>query len=301
MNRIAAAAALLAVGVCAAGAGPLAPPRPEPPRKVLAQPQAPVPAAPKVRSLDRKGLTRALDRARAGRPLSMTVHDLTTGTVFRYRPGARFVTASCAKVDMVMALLLRRQKEGEGLDAAERELAGPAIRYSDNRAADRLWERAGGAEGVGSANRRFGLRETETVGGRCLDLYCWGITDTTADDQVRLLKALVRDDGPLDRAGREYVLGLMAQVVPEQRWGVSAAARPGEPVALKNGWQRRLAHGKLWAVNSVGRVRTGGHDLLIAVLSDHHPDTGAGIALVERAARLAGEEFRRTTAPPEPQ
>ncbi|REE98738.1 serine hydrolase [Thermomonospora umbrina] len=256
---------------------------------------APEPPPPEPRELASGRLTRAIDRYLKGRPLSLSVRDLATGIAYRYRPGARFVTASVAKVDIVMTLLLQAQKQGRRLDAYERRLAEQAIRYSDNKATDRLWERVGGAGPVAAANRRFGLKKTKTVDGRCLDLYCWGITDTTADEQIRLLSELVDDKGPLDARNRAYVLKLMGTVAPEQAWGVSAAARDGDRVALKNGWQRRLSHGKLWAINSVGRVRTGGHDLLIAVLSDHHATSAAGIAVVERVVGLAAGEFRRTT------
>ena len=271
-----------------------------------ARPPSPVPSpssektaspSPRPRPLDRKGLTRAIDRYLRGRPLALVMVDRTTGVAYRYHSGRRFVTASCAKVDILMTLLLQRQKRHRRISAEERALARPAIRYSDNKATDRLWERVGGPTGVTAANRAFGLRDTRAVGGRCLDLYCWGITDTTADQQVRLLANLVDADSPLSPANRAYVLRLMGDVADEQAWGVSAAARRGDRVELKNGWQRRLSHGELWAINSIGRVRSGGHDWLIAVLSDHHPTSGTGIAVVEHVVRLAAREFRRTTAP----
>jgi beta-lactamase class A len=274
---------------------------------VTATPPPPTPATPRPRPrprrLDRKGLTRALDRYLGGRPVSLVMRDLTTGATYRYHPDRRFVTASCAKVDILMTLLLQRQgghamgtrARHRPLGAEDRRLAELAIRYSDNKATDRLWERVGGPGAVTAANRRFGLRGTRTSGGRCEDLYCWGITDTTAEEQVRLLSNLVRTDGPLDAGNRAYVLRLMSKVIKEQAWGVSAAARRGDRVALKNGWQRRLAHGKLWAINSIGRVRTSGHDWLIAVMSDHHATTGAGIAVIEHVVELAAREFRKTT------
>jgi beta-lactamase class A len=265
-------------------------------------PRTPPPSAtptptptPEPRALDGKHLTRELDRYLHGRPVSFVMRDLTTGATYRYHPKERFVTASTAKVDILMTLLRQKQKRHEGLSSTERSLADSAIRYSDNKAADRLWELVGGPGGVAAANRGFGLRNTRTSGGMCLDLYCWGITDTNAEEQIRLLSNLVREDSPLSAKNRAYVLGLMSRVIKEQAWGVSAAARPGDKVALKNGWQRRLAHGGLWAINSIGRVRTDGHDFLIAILSDHHPTTGAGIMMIEHVIELAAREFRVTT------
>jgi beta-lactamase class A len=254
----------------------------------------PRPTAP--RKLDRKLLTKRIDSYLDNRSgsVSLAVRDLTTGNTYRYRASRRYATASTAKVDILMTLLLQAQKAKRKPSGLQRDLASNAIRHSDNRATDMLWQRIGGASGLTAANRKFGVKRTRATDGKCLDLFCWGITDTTADDQVKLLYALVRDDSPLKEENRRYVLDLMSKVIKEQAWGVSAAARPGERISLKNGWQKRLAHGGLWAVNSIGRVRAQGHDLLIAVLSDHNPNVGYGIKSIERVVEIAGEEFRKT-------
>lgn len=286
--------ALLTSGCAGKEPAAAATPPPSPARTVPSP--SPTPTPPEPRKLNAGRLTRELDRYLHGRPVSFVMLDRTTGITYRYHPTQRFVTASTAKVDILMTLLRQKQKRHQGLSSYERDLADSAIRYSDNQAADRLWELVGGPAGVAAANRGFGLRSTRTSGGKCLDLYCWGITDTNAAEQVRLLSNLVRDDGPLNAKNRAYVLGLMGKVIKEQAWGVSAAAHKGDKVALKNGWQRRLAHGGLWAINSIGRVRTDdGHDFLIAILSDHHATTGAGITMIEHVIELAAREFRATT------
>jgi beta-lactamase class A len=257
----------------------------------------PAPFPPPVK-LDRRALTKALDRYLDGRAgsASLAMRDLGTGNSYEYRSGHRYATASCAKVDILMTLLLRAQRRDQKPTGEQRRLAAQSIRYSDNFAADRLWESIGGASAMNAANRAFGVRDTRAVNGDCLGLHCWGITDTTAAEQLKLLKALVADDGPLSAANQRYVLDLMGEVVDEQAWGVSAAADKGDKVALKNGWQVRTAHGGLWAINSIGRVRTvDGHDFLIAVLSDHNPHPGYGIASVERVVQIAAKEFRKTS------
>lgn len=109
----------------------------------------------------------------------------------------------------------------------------------------------------------------------------WGLTRTTARDQLTLLRAVFEEgaDSPLDARSRRYVAGLMERVVPSQDWGVSAADGGSGDRALKNGWLPRTDSG-LWVVHSVGRVRT----CLVAVLSDGHPTKEAGVAAVEEAA-----------------
>jgi len=194
-------------------------------------------------------------------------------------------TASIVKLDILAALLLHAQDAGRPLTARERALAEPMIEHSDNAAANALWRRIGGAPGLEAANRRLGLRATEGGPG-----HRWGLTRTTAWDQIRLLRAIFDDPEPgggtpaLHPGSRRYIRTLMSRVAPEQAWGVSAAS--GSATALKNGWLRRSTTG-LWDVNSVGRITAGGHRYLVAVLSDGSATMDEGVAMVERAAKAA--------------
>ncbi|MDR8408843.1 serine hydrolase [Nonomuraea sp. 3-1Str] len=250
----------------------------------------------KVVPVPAKSLTRRLDRYLAGRPGPVTamVRDLTDGRLYRYHRGERLITASSAKVQILMALLLRTP--WRELPKAVRRDADLMIRYSDNHAADRLWVRIGGPDGFTRAGRRLGLRHTAGVPGRCVDLYCWGITPTSAEDQVRLMRALMSDRSPLPAKDREQVLRLMGRVVAGQNWGVSAAACEGDRVALKNGWLKRVST-KRWAVVTVGLIRgrgkgAVGHDYAVAVLSEGAAEVGHGIATVEGVATRVMRAFR---------
>ncbi|MFI7443804.1 serine hydrolase [Nonomuraea indica] len=241
-----------------------------------------------------KRIERRLTGFLAGRPGPVTamVKDLTTGRLYRYHRGERLITASTAKVQILMALLL--DTPWRELPGSVRHDADLMIRYSDNHAADRLWLRIGGAPGFTKAGRRYGLRHTRGVPGDCLDLYCWGITETSAEDQVRLMAALVSGRSPLPAADRDKVLKLMSGVVRGQDWGISAAACKGDRVALKNGWLRRVSTGR-WAVVSAGLVRGGGHDYAVAVLTEGSAEVGQGIATVEGVATRIMKSFRACT------
>ncbi|MEV4177517.1 serine hydrolase [Nonomuraea sp. NPDC049709] len=231
----------------------------------------------------RRPLTRTLDRYLDGVPgqVSVSVRDLSTGLSYSYNGGLRTAAASIVKVDVVMALLLKAQREGRDLTAWERRTTDRAIRVSDNAATTALWSAIGGGPGLSAANTRFGLRETAPDPGGA-----WGATTTSAADQVRLLTSLASPRSPLSAKNRRYLLGLMAGVAPEQAWGVSASGRGGADVALKNGWLPRERHGGRWTVNSIGRVRDRGHTYLIAVISHRHDTMGAGVHAVERVSRL---------------
>ncbi|WP_020544195.1 serine hydrolase [Nonomuraea coxensis] len=249
-----------------------------------------------LRTISPKRIGRRLDRYLAGRrsgPVTAMVKDLTSGRLYRYHPGERLITASSSKVLILMALLLKTP--WKKLPGGVRRDAEQMIRASDNHAADRLWLRIGGASGLTKAARRFGLKHTTGVPGSCVDLYCWGITRTSVDDQIRLMSALVSPRSPLKAGERSRVLDLMGAVVDGQDWGLSAAACRGERVALKNGWLKRVSTGR-WAVVTVGLISGDGHDYAVAVLSEGSPDVGHGIATVEGVARQIMREFRRCSA-----
>ncbi|MFC6021795.1 serine hydrolase [Plantactinospora solaniradicis] len=234
----------------------------------------------------------AIARARVERYLKgvggrvgLAVRDRVTG--LELTVGARrFQTASIVKVDILATLLLRRQAQGRALSQAERQLARSMIVVSDNDAASSLWRTIGYRAGLSAANRTFGLRETTPNSS-------WGMTTTTAADQLRLLASIIGPTGPLDGDGRDLLLGLMRQVHRDQRWGITAAAGAESTASyVKNGWTTIDADQGRWLVNSVGRITEPGRDWLIAVLSDRHASQSAGIKLVERVARYALTELR---------
>ncbi|MEV0577721.1 serine hydrolase [Streptomyces sp. NPDC050392] len=211
--------------------------------------------------------------------VSVAVLDTGTGTRAVYGGAdASYDTASIVKVDILAALLLRAQDEGRELTAGERAHAVAMIERSDNDSATALLAAVGGAAGLDAANARLGLTGTTAA-------QAWGLTRTTAADQLTLLEAVFgpEADAELDAASRTYLRGLMAQVEADQQWGVSAA---GSDWALKNGWMPRTATG-LWNVNSIGQVTAGGHTVLVAVLSGGQASKETGIALVESVARAA--------------
>ncbi|WP_170222970.1 serine hydrolase [Nonomuraea turkmeniaca] len=231
----------------------------------------------------RARLLRDLSRYVRGRPgrVVYAAHDLVTGVTLGQ--GAHehdMITASGAKVDILAALLARRSG---GLDEGERDLADRMIRESDNRAADTMWSRVGGGGAMSAFYDRAGLRETTPGPSRF-----WGGTNTSPADRIRLLKVLVQGGKGLSAADRRLVLGLMGRVQKDQAWGVSAAARPGDRVALKNGWTPRPFIHNTWAVTSYGRVVGPGRDLLLSVQTDQQPGEGTGIETIEGVARMIG-------------
>ncbi|WP_446039393.1 serine hydrolase [Streptomyces sp. SID1121] len=206
--------------------------------------------------------------------LSVAVYDMANGREATTDADRAYVSASVVKVGVLAALLLRAQDADRWLTPEEEGLAAAMIERSDNDAATALRAAAGGVAALDEAHVRLGLTRTEGAA-------AWGLTRTTARDQLTLLRAVfdTGTESPLDARSRRYVAALMERVVPGQDWGVSAAAGAIGDHALKNGWLPRTDSG-LWVVHSVGRAG----DCLVAVLSDGHPTLEAGVALVEEAA-----------------
>ncbi|MEW2623973.1 serine hydrolase [Streptomyces sp. NPDC048106] len=219
--------------------------------------------------------------------MSVAVQDTASGKWAVFGDGA-FDTASIVKVDILATLLLQAQDAGRVLTAQERVYATKMIENSDNDSTSALWTEIGSAEGLDAANRRLGL--TQTRGG---DGTVWGVTQTTAQDQVRLLQKVFGDTSPLSSASRAYIRNLMSHIATDQDWGVSAAADGGSPTALKNGWlQRSQTHA--WDVNSIGRIERDGRVYLLAVLLNGCSTEEVGIKLVEQAAVAAVTAFADT-------
>ncbi|SED04120.1 Beta-lactamase class A [Streptomyces sp. 3213] len=216
--------------------------------------------------------------------VSVAVLDTDSGESATYGSTA-YDTASIVKVDILAALLLQAQDAGRQLTSTEKSYATTMIENSDNDSATALWNKIGTADGLDAANKTFGL--TGTKGG---DGPLWGLTQTTAADQLTLLQQVFGDDSKLSSASKSYIQGLMGKIEADQQWGVSAAA-DGSKWRLKNGWLARSTTG-LWDVNSIGRVTApDGHEYLIAVLSKGSTTQNKGITLIEAAAKAGVAAF----------
>ncbi len=207
--------------------------------------------------------------------------DAATGAVAVIGGDRLFHAASIVKADILASLLLEHQQMGTPLSRRQQALAAEMIENSSDQAARDLWEQIGRGIGLSYANQQLGLRQTRPGSG-----LSWELTGTTVDDQLRLLADLASSRSPLSAPSRSYELGLMQHVAAGQAWGAATAAAPGTSPAVNDGW---LADGSpvTWVTNSIGVVSSGGHEILVAVLSSGQPSKSAGIAQVGAAARAA--------------
>jgi hypothetical protein len=186
----------------------------------------------------------------AGRPgtVGIVLRDRQTGAVWRNEhAGTSVWTASTIKLAMVVDLLLRDRSRAIRLSAEDRGLLHAMLHSSDDKAADTLWSRYGGADHQ-TFNRAFpsyGMTSLRPQRGYTSVYPYWGFQKCTPDDLDRLMSYVL---GSLPGELRDYVLGEMRGVAPNQQWGVWGAGAPAKP-GNKNGWSEEDSG---WVMNSIG-------------------------------------------------
>ncbi len=206
--------------------------------------------------------------------VSVAVYNANTGATYTFNPGLSFDTASIVKVSIMATLLWQSQKSGTPLTSSEQSLMIPMIEDSSNAAATALWDDAGRSQGIGVFLTAAGM--TQTVPGK---QGFWGLTQTTALNQVALLKLLSYPNQILSSASQSYAQNLMTHVIGWEAWGVSSGPTPGTTVALKNGWLPIGSSG--WEINSIGHVTGNGRNYVVAILSRNNPSESYGIQTVD--------------------
>ena len=223
--------------------------------------------------------------ARSAINITAAVYNEVSGHTSVYRSGVAQDTGSIVKVDILATLLAQAQAASSSLTSWQQELSEEMIENSYNDAAQDLWDAAGGATAIANFDTEAGLRHTlpDPQGE-------FGLTTTTAADQVALLKKVAYPNRLLTDTSRRYLLGLMTEVEPDQAWGVSAGVPAGVTVALKNGWLALDAGG--WQINSIGYIHGDGRDYLIAVLTNGNTTEADGIDTIEGLSRLVWQTLR---------
>jgi hypothetical protein len=223
--------------------------------------------------------------ARRGRvsAVAVGVDDPALGLACQLNSFTHFDSASVVKATILAALLRKTQDLDRYLTATEAVLATAMITRSDNRAASALWADVG----------RSHLQHFLNVAGMTHTYLgpggVWGLTQIDAHDEVLLLRELRYPNHVLDKASRSYALGLMARVVPYQRWGVPAGAPTRLTVHVKNGWLPRATHG--WRIHSIGCFTGHGVSYSIVVLTEDNPTMSYGVRTVEAIATVINHDL----------
>jgi hypothetical protein len=223
-------------------------------------------------------LSQGIKAAMTGRhdTVAVSVWDPVTGVYCSVNSSARFDSASVVKATIMGAVLLRAQQQHRGLTRWESDNLDLMITQSDNTAATNLWNSLGRAR-FAAFLKLTGMTETVPGSGGY-----WGLTQITAQDEMKLLNHFTDDHSVLSAGWRAYALKLMSEVVPSQRWGAPYGTPPGVTAHNKNGWLPRATHG--WRVHSIGIFTGKGKDYRMAVLTDDNPTMDYGVTTIDRIA-----------------
>lgn len=189
--------------------------------------------------------------------------------------------ASVVKVAIMVTVMDNAIREDRQLTDRELELLSPMITASDNDATHVLWYEIGGGAMVETYLRSIGITDVIPSSGDT-----WGDSLASAK-AVAMLFAQLAFGEILDEPRRELALGLLADVIPSQRWGVTAGIPEQRPpktvIGLKDGWYPD-EYG--WLVNSAGILIPGDDRpaYTIAVLTREQPSWEYGIATIEGVA-----------------
>ena len=162
-----------------------------------------------------RGISAAL-KDRVDSTVGLAASDPRYGLTCALHSTVHFISASVIKVTIISALL-RKVHGPSGLTTAQRRLAYLMITQSSNSAATALWNDVGMPDMQAFLNRA-GMRHT-------ILSDAWGLTQITAQDELTLLHVLTTSNKVLSKSSRRYVLRLMAEVIPSERWGSRPARR----------------------------------------------------------------------------
>jgi hypothetical protein len=196
------------------------------------------------------------------------------------------------KVPVLVTLLSERGGRA-GLSAQESTWARSALTESNNPAAIGLFsalERAhnglvGASEAIQQTLRRAGDHTTEvnTAHNRS-GFTTFGQTLWSAEAATRFFRALARGC-VLSTADTAYVLGLLSEVTPDQRWGMGQANVDGAALSFKGGWGPE--NGGAYLVRQSAIVGSRNRGYVVSILAQPTSDGGSytqGAGLVSRAA-----------------
>ncbi|AKN17647.1 lipoprotein LppW [Mycobacterium haemophilum] len=176
------------------------------------------------------------EAAAAGATLSVAILDRATHQLAASGNTQIVGIASVAKLFIADDLLLQEFEGKTTLPAADRQALDIMLQSSDDGAAEKFWDQAGGAAIITRIASRYGLTATTPPSdGR------WWNTMSSATDLIRYYDMLLDGSGglPPDRAG--IIVNDLAQSTPTgidgypQRFGIPDGLY-AEPVAVKQGW-----------------------------------------------------------------
>lgn len=240
--------------------------------------------------------------------VGLAVVPLGPGSMRNFGPLQLGHAWSSIKAPIVVTLM--RERDGERLSPEESEWARLALTASDNAAAaslfGRIEEAHGGVPGASLAVQDV-LRESADTSTTVATeppppgaVSSYGQTEWSLPASVEFFRALGR--GCLvNSVDTEYLLGLMEEVIPEQRWGLGEAGFPPSwRVSMKGGWGPEESAAGPYLVRQSGVLRDSDSGVAVAMMAE--ADSGsfaAGVEAMNQIATWLRENLRGLGSPSE--
>ena len=213
----------------------------------------------------------------------IAVYDKKTGKVYTYTHGSKnnYPTASIIKV----FILTYKMSLGE-LTNDDKDLATQMIEESDNEVTTEMVTSFGGIYQFPKLFNKLRMTHSNVN-------QTWGLTQTTATDQLKLLNELFYNHKILSQSDSNYIANLMSHVDDNQNWGVSSGVADDTMIQLKNGWLPLSDNYQNAIVNSIGHVQDDNVDYTIAVLSNGDSTQDDGIDYVSALSQATYKALSR--------
>lgn len=213
----------------------------------------------------------------------IAVYDKKTSKVYTYTHGSKnsYPTASIIKV----FILTYKMSLGE-LTNDDKDLATQMIEESDNEVTTEMVTSFGGIYQFPKLFNKLRMTNSNVN-------QTWGLTQTTATDQLKLLNELFYNHKILSQSDSDYIANLMSHVDDNQNWGVSSGVADDTMIQLKNGWLPLSDNYQNAIVNSIGHVQDDKVDYTIAVLSNGDSTQDDGIDYVSALSQATYKALSR--------
>ncbi|HEY4898007.1 MAG TPA: hypothetical protein VII01_18200 [Solirubrobacteraceae bacterium] len=201
---------------------------------------------------------------------------------------------STSKVPVLVSLMLAR---GGHLTAQEHSLARSAITESSNEAILALFSDLEGLKGgLGGASaymtevlHNAGATETEVATSPPPPgaVTTFGQTEWKPSEAVKFFRGLASEK-VLGREETQYVLGLMQEIVPSERWGLGSLGS----VAFKGGWGPESGG---YLVRQSGIINPGSPDAVVVAIVDSAPSFSAGTETLSTVSAWLGRHLAHSS------
>lgn len=203
--------------------------------------------------------------------------------LFARDEGRAYPLASVAKLYILGAYLDHVALEQRAPDDWEYELLDAMIGYSDNYAAEYLWQMLGGMDAMQAFLNGRGFFDFVPA-----EDFSWGGSADTPTEVAAFVLQLT-DGSLLDPYSTALARTLLSQVTESQRWGITAGIASADPdaiILLKDGWYPGDSG---WLVNSAGIVipSNGAPTYAIVILGESFVSYEDGLDAVNEIATMA--------------